>query len=313
MNDPEFAPPIRSELSVPGGDLRKIEKALSLDADAIFLDLEDSVGFDQKDAARATVIEALTDLSWGRLQKAVRVNGLVTPWHEPDLAEVVRSAGSTLGKIVVPKVTSVEDIARVADRLSALEQEIGRVQPIRIEIQIEDAAGLMAIREIVASSERISEVTFGQGDFAAATRMPAADIGVTDEWDRVVNGDRWLFPRQTIVFAARSKGLNALNGPYAAYKDGDGFRAYCRMSRALGFDGVWCIHPNQVPIANEEFIPNEADIARAEATIAALDAGGTGAVGRDAVMIDAASVRMARSVLAIVARNQLRTTRTDEA
>ena len=314
MSEQTHNSPIRSELSVPGGDRRKIEKALRLDADAIFLDLEDSVAPDLKDAARATAVDALATLDWGRLPKAVRINGLATPWFERDLDEVVRAAGLTMSKIVVPKVTSPADLSRVAGRMSEIEHEIGRSDQIRLEIQIEDAAGLMAIREIVASSDRISEITFGQGDFAASTRMPAADIGVTDEWDGAVEGDRWLFPRQTIVFAARSQGLRALNGPYAAYRDEDGFRVYCRMSRALGFDGVWCIHPDQIQIANEVFTPSPAEIARAEATIDALGAGrvgGQGAVGREAVMIDEASVRLARSVLSTVGRIRERERETD--
>lgn len=299
------AGPIRSQLSVPGGDLRKIEKALRSEADAVFLDLEDSVAPDQKDAARSTVVEALADLEWGRLTRAVRINGIGSPWCYQDLVAVVKGAGGRLQKVVVPKVSSAGDVAFVDRLLGQLEQQVAQTESIRIEVQIEDAAGLMAIREIATASDRISEITFGQGDFAAATGMPAADIGVADAWDSAVSGDRWLYPRQTIVFAARAAGVRALNGPYAAFRDHDGFQRYCRMSRALGFAGVWCIHPDQIAIANESFAPTAEEIEHARRIVATLEAGwskGQGAVSRDAVMIDEAVIRMARSILATADR-----------
>jgi citrate lyase subunit beta/citryl-CoA lyase len=306
--------PIRSELSVPGGDRRKIEKALESDADAVFLDLEDSVAPDQKDAARDVVVRALSELDWGRLPKAVRVNAPSTKWCYRDLIEVIEGAGTDLDKVVVPKVRSAADIWFVHRLLAQLELQVCPTDPIRIEVQIEDAAGLMSLREIAGASSRISELTFGQGDFAAATGMPAADIGVVDEWDNFVDGDRWLLPRQMIVFAARAAGIRALNGPYAAYQHGEGFRGYCLMSRALGFDGVWCIHPNQIAIANDAFAPSPEQIERASRTVSALSdawSGGRGAVNRDGVMIDEATVRMARSLLASAERIEQRKTKTD--
>lgn len=306
MSDSTAIPgPIRSQLSVPGGDVRKTEKAIRSNADAMFLDLEDAVAPGQKEVARSIVVDSLTSLEWGRMPRAVRVNGLDTPWCYQDVIAVVVGGGRELQKIVVPKVSSAGDVAFVDRLLSQLEQQIGRTEPIRLEIQIENAAGMMAIREIASASNRIVELTFGQGDFAAATGMPAADIGVTDEWDTAVGGDRWLAPRQTIVIAAAAFGLRALNGPYAAYRDRDGFRAYCRMSRALGFAGVWCIHPDQIDIANQAFAPSVAEIERARTTIAVMEAGwseGRGAISRDAIMIDEAVIRMARSVLAIAER-----------
>jgi citrate lyase beta subunit len=290
--------PIRSELSIPAADRRKIAKGIAGEADAVFLDLEDSVPPNQKSAAREVVVDAIQTLDWGRLPKAVRVNAVSTSWCFRDLIAV---AGSGVDKIVLPKVQSAGDITFADRLLNQVEREIGRADPIAIEAQIEDASGLAAIELIAGASSRITELTFGQGDFAAATGMPAVDIGVGDEWDQAVEGDRWLYPRQRIVFAARAAGLRALNGPYAAFRDGNGFRAYCRMSRSLGFAGVWCIHPDQIAIANELFAPTPAEISRARATIDALEAAwqcGSGVVSRDAVMIDEATIRIARSVLA---------------
>ena len=146
--------------------------------------------------------------------------------------------------------------------------------------------------------------------------MPGSDIGVADEWDNVVDGDRWLFARQTIVIAARAAGIRALNGPYAAYQHGESFRGYCLMSRALGFDGVWCIHPTQIAIANDAFSPTAQEIARATATVTAMEgawATGQGAASRDSIMIDEATLRMARSVLATAELIEQRQTKTDGA
>ena len=292
--------PIRSELSIPGNDWRKVEKGLASGADAVFIDLEDSVAPAQKAAARKLALAALTELDWGQLARAVRVNAISTPWCLRDLIAIADGAGEHFDKIVVPKVQSAADVAYVDRFLTQVEAESGRAEPIALEIQIEDAAGLLSIREIAQASPRITELTFGQGDFAAATGMPAAEIGVQDEWDRAVRGDRWLFPRQTIVFTARAFGVRALNGPFAAFRDLDGFRAYCQMSRALGFDGVWCIHPDQIPIANNVFSPTGEDIEQARATVAAFEVAlshGHGAADHGSVMIDEASVRMARSVI----------------
>ena len=308
QSDPKLHP-IRSELSVPGGDLRKIEKALQSDADAVFLDLEDSVAASVKDVVRDTVVKALSQLDWGRLPRAVRINGVATQWCYRDLIAIAGDAGSRLDRIVLPKVTSAGDVAFVDRLLGQLEQQFARRDPIRLEVQIEDASGLLAVREIAKSSSRVTELTFGQGDFASATGMPATDIGIADEWDAAVTGDRWLWPRQSIVFAARAAGLRALNGPFAAYRGADGFRAYCRMSRSLGFAGVWCIHPDQIAIANDVFAPSREEIARAQLTIAVLDgelSGRQGAVGQDSVMIDEATVRMARAVLALAASIEAR-------
>ena len=164
--------PIRSELSVPGGDLRKIQKALASDADAIFLDLEDSVAPGQKEAARQVVIDALTTLDWSRLPRRCGSTlsghrGVIAIWSgsssRPERTREGRRAQGAVGRR-----------HHFIDRLlTQVEQHVGRSEPIQIEAQIEDATGLLAIREIAAASDRIRELTFGQGDFAASVGMPA--------------------------------------------------------------------------------------------------------------------------------------------
>jgi malyl-CoA/(S)-citramalyl-CoA lyase len=293
--------PIRSELSVPASDLRKIARGLASDADAVFLDLEDSIAPESKDAARANVIAALQSGDWGRHTGVYRINPVSTPWCYRDLIEVIEAAGNQVVRIIVPKVTSANDVAFVDRLVGQLEQASGLNHRVGLEIQIENPAGLHALDSILASSDRISEVTFGQGDFAAAAGMPAVDIGIADEWDEAVPGDRWMLPRQLIVFAAARFGIRAINGSYADFRNSDGFRRYCRMSRALGFAGVWCIHPDQIAIANDVFTPTPAEITRAQAVVDEMDLAkseGDGALNRSGIMADEATARMARRTLA---------------
>ncbi|HQY31615.1 MAG TPA: aldolase/citrate lyase family protein, partial [Thermomicrobiales bacterium] len=234
--------PVRSELSVPASDPRKIARGLASAADALFLDLEDSVAPAQKEVARDAVITALADPGWGERDRTCRINPVSTALCYRDIIALVEYAGEWLDRLVVPKVQTPADVHFVDRLLTQLEIGTGRSQrPVRLEIQIEDPVGLREIHAIAASSSRIDLLTFGQGDFAAAAGMPAVDIGLADEWDAAINGDRWLLPRQTIIFAAAAAGQRALNGSYADFRDHSGFRAYCRMSRALGFAGTWCI------------------------------------------------------------------------
>ncbi len=289
---------IRSELSVPAGNTRMVEKALASDVDAFFLDLEDSVAPGEKNAAREAAVTDLANLDWGTRERAVRINATDTPWCYQDILALV-AVGTD--RLVIPKVRSAGDVAFLDRLIDQASREMGKNgSVISYELQIEDAIGLGAIDAILAESARTAIVTFGQGDFAAAVGMPAAEIGVSDEWDKSVAGDRWMLPRQLIVFAAARRGIPALNGPYAAYKDDSGFRSYCRMSRALGFAGVWCIHPAQIAVANDVFSPTPEDVAHAQRIVDAMQGewdAGRGAGSRDSVMTDEANVRMARRTL----------------
>lgn len=287
--------PNRSQLSVPAIDPRKIDKALASAADALFLDLEDSVDAARKEEARQIAAEALLRDEWGNRDRAVRINPVGSRWCLQDVVAVMETAGAAVDRLVVPKVQTAGDVHFLDRLLSGLESDLARDRPVLLEVQIEDPLGLHNLEAIASASPRIAFLTFGQGDFAAAAGMPAVDIGVDDEWDAAVSGDRWLFPRQQIVFTAVRHDLRALNGSYANFRDHDGFRAYCRMSRALGFTGTWCIHPDQIAIANDVWTPTAEEIARAQAIIDALE--NAGAIGHGGMMIDEASVRMARRTL----------------
>ncbi len=153
---------------------------------------------------------------------------------------------------------------------------------------------------IAAASPRINSLTFGPGDYAASVGMPNVSIGSRDEWDDAYGADRWHFAMQAILVAGRAAGVDIIDGPYADFRDDEGFRASCRRARALGYDGKWCIHPGQLAIANDVFSPSNEEIEWASEVVSAYEAAqakGEGAIAVGNKMIDAASVRMAQRIL----------------
>jgi citrate lyase subunit beta/citryl-CoA lyase len=166
--------------------------------------------------------------------------------------------------------------------------------------QVESAAGFVHVNEVAAASDRLTTLVFGSGDYAASMRMPLVNIGMPDEFDAAVPGHRFHAVMHAIVAAARARGLACWDGPFANYTDAVGIRSACRLARAMGFDGKQCIHPAQLPVVNETFAPTAAEVERARQVVAAYDAtvdAGQGAVGVGGTMIDAANLRMARTIL----------------
>ncbi len=291
---------IRSMLFVPASRPAMIEKAVASAADAVCMDLEDSVVPEEKPAARHHIIRALTDLDFGRRARIVRINALDTAYAYRDLVQLVEAAGDRIDLIMVPKVGSVRDLAFVDILLTQIQAHVSQTFPVAIEAQIETAEGFLNLREIAGGSGRLDALVFGPGDFAASMRMPASNIGEQDEYDEAYPGHRWHAVMQTLVAAARVKGLRCVDGPYAGYKDEQGLERACRIARSMGFDGKQCIHPAQIPIVNRVFAPTEAEIARATAVVKAYEdavASGHGAATHDGRMIDAANLRMARTIL----------------
>ena len=291
----------RSVLSTPGSNPRMIAKALASDADIVMIDLEDAVAPDAKAAARATVAEALREGDWQGRPRTFRMNALDTPWFVRDLIEVIEGASGRVDLIVVPKVSCPEDVHAVATILGSLEAAVGVNQAIGLETQIESAAGLAECEAIATASPRVEALVFGPGDYAASVRMPLAAIGMPDHRDSDYPGYRWDYPLQRILVAARAAGVRAVDGPYADFRDHDGFRRSCLTARALGYDGKWCIHPDQVPIANEIFSADEAELSWAREVLAAnaeAEFAGRGSFALNGQMVDAATLRMARATLA---------------
>jgi citrate lyase beta subunit len=292
----------RSELAVPASNWKMIEKALASDADIAFLDLEDSVAPSEKPQARKNVIRAMLELDWHGKPKAFRANGFETPNLYRDVVEVMDGVAGELDLVILPKAETTKEILLLETLLSKLEREHGRNQQIEIEVQIESAKGLVNAVAIAGASARIDAVTFGPGDYAASVGMPNVSIGSRDEWDDMYGADRWHFALQTVLVAGRSAGVSVVDGPYADFRDLEGFRKSCRKARSLGYDGKWCIHPGQVPVANEVFSPTLDEVKWANRVIAAYDEGkrrGEGAIAIDNKMIDAASVRMAQRIVDI--------------
>jgi len=290
----------RSELAVPASNWNMILKAASSAADAVFLDLEDSVAPSEKAAARANVIRGLRELQWGPRTRIYRINGLDTHFAYRDIIEVVEAAGDCLDILMIPKASRPEDVYLVDTLLTQIEAAMGFKNRIGIEAQIETAQGMVNCEEIARASARLEALIFGPGDYAASVGMPSAGIGELDEFDQIYPGHRWHYPLQRIVVAAKAAGLRAIDGPFAGIRDPEGFRKSCLIARSLGCDGKWAIHPSQIEIANEVFSPGPDEIERARRIVAAYEtalAEGRGAIAVDGKMVDAASLRMARNTL----------------
>jgi len=277
-----------------------IQKAAASAADAVCIDLEDSVPAAEKPAARATAIRAFNELDFGSRRRMLRINGLDTPFAYRDLIEVVEAAGDHLDLIMLPKAGCAQDVAFVDKLLAQIEMHRGFRRPIGMEAQIETAAGFVWLREIAGASPRLEALIFGPGDYSASMRMPSSNIGEFDSHDELYPGHRWHAVMHGIVATARAHGLRAVDGPYAAFGDAHGFERSCRIARSLGFDGKQCIHPAQLATVNSIFGPTAEEVAHARQVVAAYEeaaAEGRGAATLDGKMIDAANLRMARVVL----------------
>jgi citrate lyase beta subunit len=290
-------------LSVPASNWRMIEKAVRSDADMALIDLEDAVALDEKVGARQNVVRAFRELDWAGKPRVYRINAVNTPFGTEDLVEIVGGAPGVVDLIVIPKVERPEEVVTVDTLVTQTTAAHGMTgQTIEIYALIETAAGILNVDEIAASSPRLRGLIFGPGDFAASMRMPAGSIGTVDEWDRTYGSHRFHYPMMRIAVAARSAGLELIDGPVADFRDPDGFRQSCLVARSLGYDGKWCIHPSQVPIANDVFAPTAEELAWAQRVVDAYEAGaagGSGVTSVDGMMIDLASIRMAEATLAL--------------
>jgi len=290
----------RSCLAVPGSSPKMLAKASGLDADQVFIDLEDAVApLEKTDATRQNAVDALRELTWTAPTRVVRVNDVRTQWCFRDISYIVEHAGDVLDAIMLPKVESAADVHFADHLLSQMEMALGLRRRIGLEIQIESPRGLMEITSIAAASTRIETLIFGPGDFAASVGMPALTVGAVDP---DYGSDHWHYVLWRLLIAARSFGLQAIDGPYAQIRDPDGFRVVAQRSRTLGFDGKWALHPDQVALCNEVYSPSQVEFERAERILAAY-ASATGedrlgAVMFEGEMIDEASRKMAEQVSA---------------
>jgi citrate lyase subunit beta / citryl-CoA lyase len=287
----------RSELATPASSERMCEKAAGSGADLVFLDLEDACAPLAKEGARATAVAALTGCDWGRTVRAVRVNGLETPWCHGDIIEVVTGAREALDVVIVPKARSARDVWWVDVLLTQLESKLRLTKRIGLEVLIEEAEGLSNAAAIAGASNRLEAIIFGAGDLSASLR---ARVDANFDPLSAYPGDFWHFARVQILVAARAAGIDAIDAPHPAYQDPEGFRRSAVYASLLGFDGKWAIHPDQIPIANEVFAPTPGEIEDARQSIEAYrasEAEGVGAIGLHGKLVDAAHMRLAANVL----------------
>jgi len=287
----------RSELAVPAANQRMIEKSAASDADLVFLDLEDATAPALKEEARANAIHGLKTLDWGRTLRAVRVNSADTKWAADDMVEVVTHAHEHLDIIIIPKPYAPRDIWFFETLLDQLEQKLGIEPRIGFEALIEEAQALSRVEEIAACSPRLEALILGFGDLAASLGFRVGHEA--DEAD-AYPGDPWHAARCRMIAACRANGLDAIDGPYPNFTRPEGYRRECTWSSTLGAVGKWCIHPNQISIANEVFAPSDKEIAFARKQVEAYQVAtksGEGASSAGGMLVDAASLRLFQAVL----------------
>ena len=281
----------RSCLSVPGVSVKMLDKARTLAADEVIIDLEDSVPADAKAQARAQVCEALRTGEWRAPTVAVRINATESPWCHRDVIELIEGAGDRLAALVVPKVEGAGDVEFVARLAAMVERETWRSEAVGLELLIETATGVTRVHESARASARVEALIVGYADLAASLGLPMGDSSV-DRWDYVLQG---------VLVAARDAGLQAIDGPYFAVTDIAGLREWAARTRGLGYDGKWALHPGQLDPVNEIFSPTPAEFAQATAVLEQLARAertdGRGAVLLDGQMIDEAMRKQATQIV----------------
>lgn len=286
----------RSELAVPGSNASMMVKAAAGNADLVFLDLEDAVAPNAKARARSQVADALNGLDWGRKTRCVRINDVETEHAFQDIVYIMEHAGANLDVVMVPKVRAPRDVHFVETLLNQLEMKLKLGRRIGIEVLIEEVQGLINVEQIASCSPRLEALILGMGDYSASQGIDQRAI-----WDPYgYPGDLWYYQRSKVVIAARAAGIDAIDGPFADFKNTAGYAEEARRGALLGFVGKWAIHPSQIDPANAAHTPPLADIERARAMTAAYARAleqGVGAIAIDGVLIDVATVRAQANIL----------------
>jgi citrate lyase subunit beta / citryl-CoA lyase len=280
--------PTRSALYMPGSNARALEKAKTLAADAVILDLEDAVAPDQKDAARAQVCAAVAAGGFGPRQVVIRINALETPWGAEDIAAVAKAKPDA---ILVPKPNDAADIQRVADAM----RQAGSAEATKLWAMVETPLAILNIRELAGAARHagspLSGLVMGTNDLVKETRAE-------------LDGQRTaaLYWLSAAVTAARAYGLIVLDGVYNNFKDFAGLQQEAVQGRLLGFDGKTLIHPDQISAANAVFAPALEEVIWARKIIAAFalpENRGRGVITLDGRMVELLHADMARRTVSI--------------
>ncbi|MET3905831.1 citrate lyase subunit beta/citryl-CoA lyase [Bradyrhizobium sp. S3.3.6] len=280
--------PRRSLLFMPGSNARALEKARILPADGIILDLEDSVAPDAKAMARDQIAEAIAAGGFGKREVLIRVNSLDTPWWVDDVGMAGKAKPDG---ILVPKISAVDDLNTIADRLSEIDADAS----IRVWAMIETPRAVLDAHKLAAAAKnektRLAGFVFGPNDIARETRI------------RTQPGRATMIPMIThCILATRAHGLEILDGPYSDIGNIDGFTAECVQGRDLGFDGKTLIHPSHIETCNAIFTPAAEEVAEARKIIAAFAKPENvlrGAIRLDGRMVERLHADMAERTLAI--------------
>jgi citrate lyase subunit beta/citryl-CoA lyase len=226
----------------------------------------------------------------------VRINDVTTEWCHGDIITLVEKAAANLDTIMLTKPFSAADVIFLDRMLGQLERKLKLERRIGIEVLIEEVQALQNVEEIARCSDRMESLIFGMGDFSGSMGIDVANIGDTSGYP----GDMFHYARFRITMAARSAGLDAVDGPFGDFRDEAGYRSEAKRAKALGMVGKWAIHPAQIAPALDVFSPTAEAVANARKMQAAYleaEAKGLGAAQMDGVMIDVAVLRLVRNVL----------------
>lgn len=286
MTDLPSYRPRRSCLYMPGANSRALEKARSLPADMLILDLEDAVAPEVKEQARDTISKVVAERAYGTREVVIRINGLDTEWGSDDLAAAVSASPDG---ILVPKVTCAEDIRQIDLALG----NAGAAADLGLWVMIEMPLAILNIQEIAAAS--------------ADTRLRGFVMGTNDlakELNAVPTPDRSAFQVSLglALSAARANGLIAIDGVYNDIQNEAGLEAECEQGRVLGFDGKTLIHPGQLEVTNRVFSPDHATVAHARAVIEAFllpENQGKGVIKVNGKMVELLHLEQAKRLVSI--------------
>lgn len=282
MTESRNLKPRRSVLYMPGANARAMDKAKTLDCDAIIFDLEDAVAADAKGLARQQVADALQGGGYGHRERIVRINGLDTPWGADDLQV---AASLPVDALLFPKVESADQIIGI---LAAVDAAGGGSLPIWV--MIETPKGVLDVREVAAASDRVECLVMGTSDLVKELRAR-----------HTPSRSNLAFALQHCVLAAREAGIVVLDGVHLDFRNLESFQAACEQGRAMGFDGKTLIHPTQVDGANQAFGYSDEDVADARAVLevwAAAQAAGKGVAELDGRLIENLHAAEAERIIA---------------